>query len=49
MFYLEKGERDEEEDFSEESGYPNHNSYGTPPFLKYGKKTDAVYGCINLG
>ena len=49
MFYLEKGERDEEDDFSEESGYPNHNSYGTPPFLKYGKKTDAVYGCINLG
>ena len=49
MFYLEKGEKDGDESLFEDGGYQNQNSYGTPPYLKYGKKTEAIYGCINLG
>lgn len=49
MFYLEKGEKDGEDEMSEDDVYQNHKPYGTPPLLKYGKKTEAIYGCINLG
>ncbi len=46
MFYLEKGEEDNDDSSSRKGAY---GSFLSPPMLKYGKNGQPVYGCLDLG